>query len=161
MRNPLLNQADDAMKQDDWALAEKLYKDCIEENENAEAIRELALIEYGFKKNSLKAKELIERSLQLNDSVISHFYLAIILDNLRIYPQAQEEFDYSLKESPVELIALINSMYADVLVAQERLEEAKLHFMIALSKEPDYEPAQRGYAKLLILLQSKNKTNEP
>ena len=158
MKNPLLNEASSVLKLGDHGLAEKLYLVCLDQNSNdAEALRELALIEYGFKKNSVKAKELIEQSLKIEDCAMGHFYLALILDNLRIYPQAEEEFEYSIKESKGD--TMMNSMYGDVLVAQKRFDKAKLHFIAALLKEPDYKPAQESYAQLLKILNESPASN--
>jgi len=152
MKNPLLDEASSALERGDHGLAEKLYRDCLAQkssnSNNAEALRELALIEYGFKKNTLKAKELIEHSLSQEDSVMAHFYLGLILDNLRVYPlEAEKELEYSIRASGGD--TMMNSMYGNILMDQGNFEKAKLHFMAALSKEPDYEPAQESYAKLL------------
>jgi len=76
--------------------------------------------------------------------------LGIILDNLRIYPQAKKELEYSIKASGGA--AVMHSIYGDILVRQERFDEATLHFKAALLKDSDYEPARKSYAELLEFL---------
>jgi len=151
MRNPLLDEAASAFDRDEIRLAEELYLKCLAQDpQDAEALRELALIVYGFKRDSLRAKELVENSLNIENSPKAHFILGMILNNLRIYPQADEELEYAIKAT--RGLAVFHSMYGDILVARQQFEEAKVHFMAALSDEPDYEPAQKSYARLLELI---------
>ena len=147
MNNQLLEQAFAAKGRGDEDADEKLYEECIASDpRDAEALRELGLMHYGRHKNNLKAKELIERSLVIEDCPQGRFYLALVLAELGLTNDAEQEFKQALERS--ENDALVDAMYADFLASNERLDEAEEHFKAALLKEPDCEYALKNYPKL-------------
>jgi len=148
MNDELLEQAFALRNVGDGARAEQLYLKCLEgEPGNAEALRELGLLQYGLRKNSIKAKELIEHSLAEEDCSQGRFYLALVLADLGLKQEAEEEFKQALVRSDND--AVVDAMYADFLASNGRLDEAEEHFKAALIKDPDCEYAQKNYPKLV------------
>lgn len=159
MSDQLLEQAFEAKGAGDYELARRLYQDCLSvDPRNAEALRELGMLTYGIFKDDVTARELVERSLEIEDCAMGHFYLGLILDSQDLFPLAEKEFEHSLKESGGD--AMMHTMYGDILGAQGKFDQAKEHFVAALAKEADYEPAQKSYAKLMEVLEQSNEIED-
>jgi Tfp pilus assembly protein PilF len=160
MSDLLLEQAFAAKNLGEDAAAEKLYLKCLDSDpENAEALRELGLMQYGLHKNSLKAQQLIEHSLTVEDCPQGRFYLALVLADLGFGKEAEHQFKNALERSDGD--ALVDAMYADFLATNERLDEAEEHFKAALLKDPECEYARKNYPKLVAFRARERAMDKP
>jgi len=153
MCQEFLEQAWEAKFNGDNDGAIALFHRCLEcDPLSAEAHRELGLLYYGFKRNSLEAARFLQTSLILKETSDGHFFLALVMEKLGSKNEARSEFLSALRgyngdtENPVHALAQFH--YGEFLAVEGNFPEAEKHMKKALSIDPECEQIKKGYEHL-------------